>query len=147
MKNLRLVAAGWILASCCGGGIIGSKDECFHDDFLYFRILSMTGEDLFTGANPKYTLDQLKLYKVDDGARVDHENIFAESDRLGVLISEEWERIIVEVNDQPKDTVDITFEITHQECCDKQSRIKTTIVDGQQSDYDRSKGIDIKIAD
>ena len=142
MNNLKTIITAVLLSSCCFG-----TDECVHDDELYFRILSSSGEELFTGANPKYTIDQLKLYTVNNGSRLDAVNIFQNPDFLWTSVDHKYEMLIVEFQGQPKDTVNISYQVTNNKCCDEQSHIKTTTVDGNETDYVHSDGIDITIPD
>jgi hypothetical protein len=141
-----MTLASVILSSCCGspaGGV-----ECVNDDELNFSILSTTGQDLFTGTNQKYKIDELKLYTIYENTRYDVGYVSNGSEgKLMTTLDYKFETLIIEIGGQPKDTINFKLNVSDDRCCGMQTRIDIVNIDGVMTKYDHYHGIEIKIVD
>ena len=123
-----------------------SSPECNPDDIFYFNILSDSGEELFTGENPKYNIGQLRLYN-DRNGRVYVDDLYKDVEGLQAYIDHRFDRLIVEIHGQSKDTLELKLTVTENKCCGKETQIDKVIINSQEIDYYHQDDIDIIVMD
>jgi hypothetical protein len=146
MINLaKTLVLSFILSSCCTTPM--SVPECNHDDYFNFRILSVNGEDLFGGLNPKYRIEQLKLYTINDNNKRFEAELIDGGESLTALISHNFNEGIIEIDNVRKDTIYFSLRIKEDKCCGTEAKIDKVILNNMEIKYEYFEVVEIQIID